>query len=449
MTVIPLVEHAPAPTADEPSRILDVLGIGFGPSNLALAIALEEMGTGVAGQRPVDAAFIEQQDRFGWHRGMLLEGADLQVTFLKDLVTMRDPTSDFSFLCYLQQAGRLPAFISQKSWYPSRVEYHDYLVWAAGRLRHRVSYGVQAVDARPVIRDGDVPYIDVTARRMADGHQIRYRTRNIVVAIGLAPRLPRDAPASRRVLHSSSFLHRIGQVPADPGQTFVVVGAGQSGAEIVEYLHRNYPKSQVHAVFARYSYSPIDDTYFVNGIFNPEAVDLYYNAPDEVKELLANYHSNTNLSVVDSDLIAALGRREYEELVAGEQRLIIHNLSRLAGVQETESGLDIQIAYLPGQSVSTVHADWLIYATGYQPRSPLGVLGEIGTYCKPRPDGSVRLNRSYRIITEERMHCGIYVQGAGEASHGPSSPLLSLNAVRAGEIADSIIADLDVASEPQ
>lgn len=51
------------------------------------------------------ARFLEQQPRFGWHRGMLIDNATMQVSFLKDLVTLRNPTSGFSFLCYLQSRG--------------------------------------------------------------------------------------------------------------------------------------------------------------------------------------------------------------------------------------------------------------------------------------------------------------------------------------------------------
>ena len=86
----------------------DVVGIGFGPSNLALAVALEEeYGSGV------DAVFFEKQPAFGWHRGMLIEGATMQVNFLKDLVTLRNPTSRYSFVNYLHSHGRLVDFINR------------------------------------------------------------------------------------------------------------------------------------------------------------------------------------------------------------------------------------------------------------------------------------------------------------------------------------------------
>jgi L-ornithine N5-oxygenase len=62
----------------------------------------------------------------------------MQVTFLKDLATIRNPTSRFSFLAYLRERGRLLDFINHKSLFPSRVEVHDYLEWAAAQLVHQV-----------------------------------------------------------------------------------------------------------------------------------------------------------------------------------------------------------------------------------------------------------------------------------------------------------------------
>lgn len=423
-------------------EVFDVVGVGFGPSNLSLAIALEEGVGQRPGSRPIRAAFLERQEHFGWHRGMLIEGATLQVSFLKDLVTMRDPTSDFSFLAYLHQTGRLAAFINTKDAYPSRVEFHAYLSWAAERLADRVGYGLEVVGASPVLGGDDVDYIDVTARRIADSVLVKYRTRNLVIAAGLEPRLP-QVPASPRIWHSSQLLYRLDDVPADQPQTFVVVGAGQSAAEIVDYMHRRFPLAQVHSVFARYGYSPADDTPFVNAIFDPDQVDLFYNAPGNVKDLMHGYHANTNYSVVDTDLIASLHRRAYQELVTGEQRLIMRNLSRVTAVRDTGSAVDIDIEYFPDGQLTTVRADRLVYATGYRPRSPLAMLGEVSSYCKVGPDQAVRLERDHRIVTSERMRCGLYVQGAEEASHGLSATLLSNIATRAGEIACSLAADLD------
>src|SRR5688500_12118925 len=71
----------------------DVIGVGFGPSNLGLAVAIEEHNLAVeaSGGRILAPMFFERQPDFSWHGGMLLETATVQVSFLKDLVTMRNP----------------------------------------------------------------------------------------------------------------------------------------------------------------------------------------------------------------------------------------------------------------------------------------------------------------------------------------------------------------------
>jgi len=93
-----------------PVDVVDILGVGFGPSNLALALAVQEHNERAPDSSRIRASFVEQQAAFGWHRGMLLDGATMQVSFLKDLVTMRDPTSPRSYLNYLQGQGRLADF---------------------------------------------------------------------------------------------------------------------------------------------------------------------------------------------------------------------------------------------------------------------------------------------------------------------------------------------------
>lgn len=48
---------------DEP-EVYDLLGLGFGPANMALAISLTESKE--AAQRNLNFAFIERQPNFAW-----------------------------------------------------------------------------------------------------------------------------------------------------------------------------------------------------------------------------------------------------------------------------------------------------------------------------------------------------------------------------------------------
>jgi len=417
----------------------DLVGVGFGPSNLALAIAVTELNAanGPAAE-PVSAVFLERQPSFGWHRGMLIEDATMQVSFLKDLVTLRDPTSQFSFLCYLQQRGRLIDFINHKNLFPLRVEFHDYLEWAAVQVDDLVRYGHEVVEITPLACDGVIEAFEVTARA-AGGVVSSYRCRNLVLATGLRPVLPPGVAPSDRVWHNQSLLSNVERLAGSSPSRFVVVGAGQSAAEVTAFLHERFPAAEVCAVFSRYGYSPADDSSFANRIFDPAAVDDYFGAPPEVKAMLLNYHGNTNYSVVDADLIDVLYRRVYQEKVLGRSRLKLLNVSRLMGAQEAHGRVEVTIETLTTGELSALETDVLVCATGYLPVDPFPLLGEVGAYCLRDESGRAAVERDYRLCTDPALLAGIYLQGGTEHTHGITSSLLSNTAVRSGEILRSIV----------
>ncbi|MFF4262467.1 lysine N(6)-hydroxylase/L-ornithine N(5)-oxygenase family protein [Streptomyces virginiae] len=424
--------------SDDAPLIHDLIGIGFGPSNVAMAIALSEHNAGVGPQEAVTAHFFEQQPRFGWHRGMLIDDATMQVSFLKDLVTLRNPASEYSFLCYLQSKGRLIDFVNHKNLFPLRVEFHDYFEWAAAKVDDMVSYGSEVVAVRPVLRDGAIEYVDVTARSGTE--LVVHRARNLVIGTGLRPQMPEGVDRTERIWHTSELLTRVAALGgADPSR-FVVVGAGQSAAENVSFLHRTFPRAEVCAVFSRYGYSPADDSGFANRIFDPSAVDEYYTAPEEIKRKLIEYHANTNYSVVDIDLIDDLYRQEYQEKVLGTERLRFLKVSRLADVTETPDHVRVTVESLVTGEKEALAADALVYATGYRSADGLGLLGDVEKYCRRDGLGRVRVARDYRVESAPELRCGIYLQGGTEHTHGITSSLLSNTAVRVGEILQSIVA---------
>ncbi|MFJ1759785.1 lysine N(6)-hydroxylase/L-ornithine N(5)-oxygenase family protein [Amycolatopsis sp. NPDC088138] len=427
--------------AGEQVPIYDVVGVGFGPSNLALAIALAEHNAGQG--EPVTAHFLERQPRFGWHRGMLIDTATMQVSFLKDLVTMRNPTSEFSFLNYLHSAGRLVDFINHKNLFPLRVEFHDYFEWAAAKVDDVVSYGTEVVSVKPVYDGDEVEFFDV---QTSDGSSLR--ARNLVMGTGLRPQLPEGVTAGERIWHNSELLFRVERLRETEPKRFVVVGAGQSAAEVAALLHDEFPHAQVCAVFARYGYSPADDSSFANRIFDPEAVDQFYGAGEPVKDRLMRYHGATNYSAVDVELIDELYRRVYREKVLGVERLRLFNVSRPVEVDDTGTAVSATVESLTTGERTVLEADAVVYATGYRPADPTPLLGELGASCGRDDEGRLRVERDYRITTEPVLRGGIYLQGGTEHTHGITSSLLSNTAVRVGEILQSIV-DRRAASLPR
>ncbi len=419
------------------TMVYDVLGIGFGPSNLALAIAIEEHNAQAAPSDRMAAAFLEKQPRFGWHRGMLIDDATMQVSFPKDLVTMRNPASEFSFLCYLQDKGRLVDFLNQKTLFPLRAEFHDYFEWAAARMAHVVTYSAEVTAVKAVKENGEIRYFDVIT---ADGQV--HRARNLSVAVGLEPHLPPGTVLSDRVWHTSGLVPKVAEkVAGGAGITrALVLGAGQSAAEAVDYLHRTFTDAEVCAVFAKYGYTPADDSPFANRIFDPEAVDVYFTAPAEVKQSLVDYHRSTNYSVVDMELIQALYATMYREKVHGRQRLQMLNVSRIRDVEEGPDGLTVTVQYLPTGEQVTIEADVLVHATGYRPHDVAALLGEAGKLCLRDDEDALKVSRDHRVQFASTVTAGVYLQGGTEHSHGLTSTLLSTTAIRAGEIRDSVLA---------
>lgn len=159
--------------------VYDVIGLGFGPANLAIAAALLEKWDFKNSSPPRNVLFIEQHSHFKWHPGMLLPNARMQISFLKDLATLRSPRSPLSFLSYLhsQSPTRLVAFINRASLIPTRKEYSDYLAWAASYVESQgiqVRYGSQVV---ALDRGPDGATIAVRCRDVTSSEESTYLAR--------------------------------------------------------------------------------------------------------------------------------------------------------------------------------------------------------------------------------------------------------------------------------
>ncbi|MFD8146648.1 lysine N(6)-hydroxylase/L-ornithine N(5)-oxygenase family protein [Streptomyces sp. NPDC059708] len=426
-------------TGRRDQEIYDVVGIGFGPSNMSLAIALKEHGAG-APQHPVKSHFFERQPTFGWHRNMLLPSATMQISFLKDLATFRNPMSRFSFVSYLHASNRLVQFVNNQSFIPTRQEFHQYLEWAAAGLSDQVTYGAEVTSIRPVTGPGarTPDLLEVEVR--TGGAVSTVTARNVVVSTGLVPRLPEGVSAGERVWHSSEFLSRFNAQDPRDLKRVVVVGAGQSAAEVTRFLYDSLPHAEVSAVIPSYGYSVADDTPFANQVFDPDTVDEYYFGTQGARDAFWRYHRNTNYSVVDADVIRSLYQRSYDEQVRGVQRLHFRNLTRVDAVEGSAGGARVVLRSLLDDSREELAVDALVFASGYDGLDPARLLGEdFDRHFQRDAAGRHRVERDYRLVATSGLSCGVYLQGGTEHSHGLTSALLSNIAIRSGEIADSIV----------
>jgi L-ornithine N5-monooxygenase len=419
------------------SNPVDILGIGFGPSNLSLAIAVEENNQISSGKQKLTAQFLDAKSEFSWHKGMLLPNTTMQISFLKDLVSLRKPTSPYTFVNYLHEKQRLVDFVNLKTFFPFRQEFHDYLVWAAKRVSLPVSYGVAA--KRIDWQSGCFAIKTVSTGNEDAAAEVIF-ARNIVIGMGYRPVLPEGIVPGTRVFHNHNLLPSLEALPSRPNKRFLVVGAGQSAAEVMEYLHETYSDAEVHASLRRFGYSLADDTPYVNRIFDPASVDEFYTAPPELKKQLLDYHWTTNYSAVDSSLINDVYRREYAEMVSNSRRIYIHRTTDVSQIEEDDDGVSVVINDIGGRHSQQSRVDAVIFATGFQPFDLRDIFGSSIDTGMAFYENQPVVNRDYSLSLPG-MSGKIYLNGGVEHSHGLTSALLSNVAIRTANILDAIAAN--------
>ena len=428
---------------DVPNEIYDVVGIGFGPANLALLTAIEEEGIAVHG-RPLKRLCLERKPGFCWHPGMLLTGAEIQLSFLKDLVTLRNPSSRYSFLNYLQEKGRLDRFINRRKFFPSRVEFNDYYSWVASFMEDHVRYGTEVLGVQPVAsEDGEsTDLLQVKARDVESGEPIEVLARNIVVATGGLPNVPRGIGirSSPRCFHSNDFLHRIHKDFPDPEASprFVVVGSGQSAAELFEYLYEHYPNAEVVAAIRRFAYQPADDSHFVNEIFFPKMEDFLFDLPAERRRMVIDAHRDTNYSAVDMDLIEGIYEHLYQREVIGDERVRIEPFLELRKVTDEADETVLEFVDVAYDKVRQLRCDGAVLATGYRRPKRHPLIDHISQFLESNGADGFQVDRYFRVQAKEGFHPGIFLQGFCEDTHGLSDTLLSTLPTRSYNIMKSL-----------
>ncbi|MES2259412.1 MAG: lysine N(6)-hydroxylase/L-ornithine N(5)-oxygenase family protein [Pseudomonadota bacterium] len=402
-------------------HIHNLIGIGFGPSNLALAIALSEQGQGH------DAVYLERQEHFAWHPDMLLDNTHMQISFLKDLATLRNPASRYTFLNYLHQQQRLQDFINLKTFYPSRQEFNDYLGWAARQFAPQCHYGEEVTAVLPAQADGQVTHLLVRSQDR-QGRQHERLARNIVVSVGGSPAIPdsfagfRDDP---RVLHSSGYLRSLAKLKE--ARRVAVIGAGQSAAEIFMDLHgKGY---SVDLITRARAMRPADDSPFINEIFNPDYTDYVFNQPPVERAALLDEYQNTNYAVADTDLIEQIFNVLYQQKVLGNPRHQFLRRHEVSGAQAEAGGIQLMLNDLESGTPFNARYDAVVLATGYKREQHHHLLAPLAPWL-----GKVEVDRNYQVQTGAGFLPRVFLQGGCETSHGLSDTLLSVTAIRSHEI---------------
>lgn len=416
-------------------QIYDFIGIGFGPANLSVAVAMSEK------EMLDDNAkimFVESKADFVWHGGMLIPEAEMQISFFKDLATLRNPTSPFTFINYLAENDRLESFANLKHFFPRRVEYNDYLTWAAKKFDNYVKYSTKVTKIEPVlIEDSDtIEYLALHLQDVITKETEIIYAKNISLATGISKVIPEYMRANpdMHISHSEDFLHSLETDFTDTNADykFLVVGSGQSAAEITLHLADEYPNAKVDLYFRSYALKPADETEFVNEIFDSATVETFLTFDNDFREDVLEDHRNTNYSVVDPKLISTLYERLYYQKLIGNEQIHLHRFHELQGI-DSESKQAIFEALTDNKTVSA-EFDGLFLATGYEIIAT-DIVKNFEDYLVYDSEARLVLDTNYKVKTvNNNFKPKIFIQGASEHSHGLSETLLSLLAYRSGKI---------------
>ncbi|KAJ5387234.1 L-ornithine N(5)-monooxygenase [Penicillium cosmopolitanum] len=438
----------------------DLLCVGFGPASLAIGIALNDAMDPALGRTPnpnfkPKVCFLERQKQFAWHSGMLVPGSRMQISFIKDLATLRDPRSSFTFLNYLHNKDRLIHFTNLGTFLPARMEFEDYMRWCAQRFNNVVSYGEEVVDVVPGKEtNGVVEYFVVRSRNIETGEITLRRSRKVVVALGGKAKMPPGFPQDQRIMHSSKYCTVLPNVLKNESEAYniAVVGSGQSAAEIFHDLQRRYPNSRTTLILRDTALRPSDDSPFVNEIFNPERVDKFFNLPTEERHKRIATEKATNYSVVRLELIEEIYNTMYLQRVQNpDQTQWQHRIlpeRRVARIEHHNPAqrMRIHVKGVKDESAEgkeVLEVDAVMVATGYQRDAHEQLLEQVRS-LRPAGQSVWTPGRDYRVNLDHgkvSRDAGIWLQGCNEKTHGLSDSLLSILAVRGGEIVNSVFED--------
>ena len=264
-------EASPLLNSTPHDELHDLVCVGFGPASLAISIALHD-ALDPALNRPASKTnwrpkicFLERQKQFAWHSGMLVPGSKMQISFMKDLATMRDPRSSFTFLNYLHQKNRLIHFTNLSTFLPARLEFEDYMRWCATKFSNLVAYGEEVTEVIPhqVGLNGSVVDSFIVRSRNVETGLVTSRTaRKVVIAIGGNAKMPPGIPQDPRIMHSSKYCTTLPAMLTNETKPYniAVLGSGQSAAEIFHDLQRRYPNSRTTLVMRDTALRPSDDS---------------------------------------------------------------------------------------------------------------------------------------------------------------------------------------------
>jgi lysine N6-hydroxylase len=392
------------------------IGIGAGPANLSLAALFEAVA-------PHRIALFEQTLGPAWHPTMLHPGVRMQTSWIKDLVSLVDPTHRLSFMNYLVSSGRVYAFLSAQYDSIPRAEFSRYLVWASEQLEH-VHHGAR-ID-RVSFDDGFCVYSD---------ERLLARSDHLVLGIGTRAALPAAfAGLDDRVVLADHLSRHAPRLSADRHARLAVVGGGQTGAETVLELLRT-GHTDIWWFGRRPWFQILEDSASANDLYRPAYTSFLPQLPDEARRRLVAEQVLTS-DGISSATLREIYQHNYEVMLDGGR----HPVTLLPGrdviaARDDRDGLSLTCDEAGGRAI--YEARYAIVAAGRRP-TPLPFDEALSELIDVDEHGQPVVEGDYSVRWSGPREHRIFAQNRAPSMHGLADKNLSLLATRSATIINSL-----------
>lgn len=403
------------------SPILDLAAIGIGPFHLSLAAHLNAIPA-------AKAAFFDDKPGFDWHPGMMLEGVELQTSFMKDLVTATLPTSPWTFASYLVSQKRFYEFLNADFDAIPRREFARYLSWVAAGLDN-LHFGQPVREVR--FEDG------VFHIRLDGGTRLAH---NLSLGVGLKPNIPDWAQTAPRdtCFHTSEAAYRLAGLK---GRRIVVIGGGQSGAEIMQHLLSlpDAADQSIAWISRRQNFQTLDDSPFTDEFFTPHYVERFHALPRSRKQATVAQQKLAGDGISASTLRAIYQKSYALRHLSGREHDFAFMPHREVLDLRNEGG-EFRLIMRNGfdGSVEMTGADTIVLATGYTFTVP-EFLAPLAERLDLDERGLYQLREDFSVEWDGPAAARIFALNAGRHSHGIAEPQLSLMAWRSAVIVNALL----------
>lgn len=396
----------------------DTVGIGAGPANLSLAALFGVLA-------PRELALFDAQPGPGWHNGLLHPGVRMQTGWVKDLVSLLDPTHPLSILNYLVTTGRVYGLLGAGFDTIPRLEYTQYLTWAASQIP-RVFYN------HPV---DQVSYSDGKLQVHSQERMIA-SCDHLVVGIGTVPVMPdfcSDVDPDRLII-ADDLERRVSEL-TDPEAPVVVVGSGQTSAECVALLlDRGF--RNLRWVGRRTWYGPLEDSPTANDLYRPAYHEFFVTLPRQARRAVVSGQILTSDGITPGTL-RGLFQANYEaRLSTGQFPVTLMPGRNVTSARMVDDEVELGCVGVSGEE-EQLRARTVVLAAG-RTASPLPFDPELTEMIEWDEYGEPAIERDFSIIWKQSDNHKIFVLNRGRYVQGLIDSNLSILPIRSAILINSL-----------